>query len=178
MPRYFAFLRAINVGGHTVTNDELKQLFAGAGVPGAETFIASGNVTFTSTAKPAALEAKLEAHFEKKLGYEVKTFLRTPAELEAIGETRPFAKARHASATVLVVGFLAEAPTPAQKKLLAGFNNAESDFAAIGREIYWLCQVNQSASAFFKVPFEKRFGAPCTWRNMNTVERLLAKYDA
>lgn len=176
MPRYLAFLRAINVGGHTVKNTELVKLFAGAGVAGAETFIASGNVTFTSTAKPAALEKKLEAHFEKTLGYEVKTFLRTRAELAAIGETRPFPKARHASATVLVVGFLAKAPTPAQKKILAGFNNEESDFAAVGRELYWLCQVNQSASAFFKVPFEKRFGAACTWRNMNTVERLLAKY--
>ncbi|HEX7919100.1 MAG TPA: DUF1697 domain-containing protein [Gemmatimonadales bacterium] len=176
MPRYFAFLRAINVGGHTVKNTELVKLFAGAGIPGAETFIASGNVTFTSTAKSVGLEKKLEAHFEKKLGYEVKTFLRTHAELVTIGETRPFPKARHASATVLVVGFLAEAPTAAQKKILAGFNNDESDFAAIGRELYWLCQVNQSASAFFKVPFEKRFGAASTWRNMNTVERLLAKY--
>lgn len=176
MPRYFAFLRAINVGGHTVKNTELVKLFAGAGVPGAETVIASGNVTFASTAKPAGLEKALEAHFEKQLGYEVKTFLRTHAELAAIGETRPFPKARHASATVLVVGFLSEAPTAAQKKILAGFNNEESDFAAVGRELYWLCQVNQSASAFFKVPFEKRFGAACTWRNMNTVERLLAKY--
>ena len=176
MPRYFAFLRAINVGGHTIKNAELVKLFAGAGIPGAETFIASGNVTFTSTAKPAALEQKLEAHFEQQLGYEVKTFLRTRAELEGVGTTRPFSKARHASAKVLVVGFLAEAPTPAQKKLLAGFNNEESEFAAVGRELYWLCQVGQSQSAFFKVPFEKRFGAACTWRNMNTVERLLDKY--
>lgn len=145
-------------------------------MPKAETFLASGNVTFTSTATAPALEAKLEAHFEKHLGYEVQTFLRTRTELAAIGAARPFAKARHASATVLVVGFLAERPTPAQRKIVAGFADADSDFAVAGRELYWLCQVNQSASAFFKVPFEKRFGAACTWRNRNTVERLLAKY--
>ena len=176
MPRYFAFLRAINVGGHTVTNDELKKLFAGAGVKGAETFIASGNVSFEGTGKAPALEKKIEAHFEKKLGYEVKTFLRTRAELEEVAATKPFPKARHASATVLTVGFLAEAPTAAVKKLIEGFSDAESDLTVVGREAYWLCQVNQSASAFFKVPFERKVGMACTWRNMNTVDRLLAKF--
>jgi len=178
MPRYFAFLRAINVGGHTVTNDELKKLFAGAGVKGAETFIASGNVTFEGTGKASALETKIETHFEKKLGYEVKTFLRTRAELEEVAATKPFPKTRHASATVLVVGFLAEAPSAAVKKVIEGFSDAESDLTVVGREAYWLCQVNQSASAFFKVPFEKRIGMACTWRNMNTVDRLLAKFPA
>jgi len=44
MKRYIAFLRAINVGGHTVKMDLLRGLFAGLGYAGVETFIASGNV--------------------------------------------------------------------------------------------------------------------------------------
>lgn len=176
MSRYFAFLRAINVGGHTVTNDELKKLFASAGFKGAETFIASGNVTFEGSAKPALLEKKIEAHLEKKLGYEVKTFLRTRDELAAVAELSPFKPARAKTAPTWVVGFLQETLTAAQKKIIAGFNDAESDFHVEGREVHWLCQTNQSNSAFFKVPFEKRIGAACTWRNRNTVDRLLAKY--
>src|SRR5574341_155679 len=42
MRRYIAFLRAINVGGHTVTMDRLRQLFEAMGFGGVETFIASG----------------------------------------------------------------------------------------------------------------------------------------
>ncbi len=174
--RYFAFLRAINVGGHTVKNDELKKLFAGVGLKDAETFIASGNVTFTATGKPGPLEEKLEAHLAKKLGYEVRTFLRTRDELEEAAALAPFKPARAKSAPTWVIGFLQTPATAAQKKIIAGFNDAESDFHVEGREVHWLCQTNQSNSAFFKVPFEKRIGAACTWRNRNTVERLLAKY--
>ena len=51
MPRHIAFLRAINVGGHTVTMDRLRQLFTGLGLKDVETFIASGNVIFSSAAR-------------------------------------------------------------------------------------------------------------------------------
>ena len=44
--RHIAFLRAINVGGHTVTMDRLRRLFGEMGFRGVETFIASGNVVF------------------------------------------------------------------------------------------------------------------------------------
>ena len=43
MTRYIAFLRAINVGGHTVKMDQLRALFEELGLSNVETFIASGN---------------------------------------------------------------------------------------------------------------------------------------
>jgi len=46
MTRYIAFLRAINVGGHTVKMDTLRALFESLGFLNVETFIASGNVLF------------------------------------------------------------------------------------------------------------------------------------
>ena len=48
MPRLVAFLRAINVGGHTVTMAHLRGLFEDLGFTNVETFIASGNVIFGS----------------------------------------------------------------------------------------------------------------------------------
>ena len=54
MPRYVAFLRAVNVGGRIVKMDELRRPFAAAGFADVETFIASGNVIFDTTAKPGA----------------------------------------------------------------------------------------------------------------------------
>ena len=51
MPRFFAFLRAINVGGHNVTMEKLRGLFEASGFKDVETFIASGNVIFTSNSK-------------------------------------------------------------------------------------------------------------------------------
>ena len=42
MTRYIAFLRAINVGGHTVKMDHLRQLFESLGFSEGETFLARG----------------------------------------------------------------------------------------------------------------------------------------
>ena len=41
MPKYVAFLRAVNVGGHTVKMDYLRSLFEALGFSNVETFIAS-----------------------------------------------------------------------------------------------------------------------------------------
>ena len=49
MPRLFAFLRAINVGGRTIKMERLRREFEVFGFPGVETFIASGNVIFLGT---------------------------------------------------------------------------------------------------------------------------------
>jgi uncharacterized protein (DUF1697 family) len=39
MSKYIAFLRAINVGGHTVKMDALRQMFESLGFADVETFI-------------------------------------------------------------------------------------------------------------------------------------------
>ena len=54
MPRFVAFLRALNVGGaHVVKMDALKRHFEAMGFTDVETFIASGNVVFTAKSAKA-----------------------------------------------------------------------------------------------------------------------------
>ncbi len=78
MSRCIAFLRAINVGGHTVKMDDLRRLFESLGFTRGETFIASGNVVFETTSKnTTALERKIEKKLRDALGYEVATFIMT-----------------------------------------------------------------------------------------------------
>jgi len=60
MPKFIAFLRAINVGGHVVKMDQLRRFFEALGFANVETFIASGNVIFESKSKdPAALQRQI-----------------------------------------------------------------------------------------------------------------------
>ena len=69
MPKYVAFLRAINVGGHTVKMEHLRILFEELGFENVETFIASGNVIFDSKTKSTkTLETKIEKHLRQALG--------------------------------------------------------------------------------------------------------------
>ena len=69
MPRHIAFLRAINVSGHNVKMDHLRQLFESLGFSNVETFIASGNVIFeTKTVNTKLLEnQKVIVQLEHKL---------------------------------------------------------------------------------------------------------------
>jgi len=177
MPRFFAFLRAINVGGHNVTMEKLRGLFEGLGFKDVETFIASGNVIFTSNSKNAKeLERKIEAYLHNSLGYEVKTFLRTESELGAIARHTPFRTSDVQSAGAVCVGFLAEQLTTRARKSLMSLRSEIDDFHINGREVYWLCKLRQSDSRFSNVLFEKRLNVRVTFRGINTVARLAAKY--
>ena len=110
MSRYVALLRAINVGGHVVKMDRLRTLFEELDFTDVETVIASGNVLFSSSARSAAaLEAKIERHLESALGYEVTTFVRTPAEMSTVAAFDPFPGMVEDGHT-LSVAFLKEHP--------------------------------------------------------------------
>ena len=177
MPRYIAFLRAINVGGRIVKMDRLRALFEDLRLSKVETVIASGNVIFeTRSASPAALEAKIERHLRRALGYEVATFLRAPAELVAAAERRPFpADALADPKASLYVGFFrAPLPAAATTKLLALATDVDG-LAVEGRELYWLIRGNMKASTLTGATIEKALGRPATLRNITTVRKLAAK---
>jgi uncharacterized protein (DUF1697 family) len=180
MQRYIAFLRAINVGGHTVKMDKLRALFAELKFANVETFIASGNVIFEAeSTKPEALEKQIEDHLQKALGYAVATFIRTPAELAAVASYQPFPPAElDAAGSSLYVAFLPKPPTDeAQRKLLA-LSNGIDDFHVHQRELYWLARQGMGKSTISGGQLEKALGLPGTMRNITTVRKLAAKYPA
>ncbi len=177
MPRYIAFLRAINVGGHTVKMDYLRQLFESLGFSNVETFIASGNVVFESASKSAqSIERKIEDRLREALGYEVTTFIRTGAELAAIANHKPFRQSDLDSAAALNIAFLANSPDDKSKQKLMGLRTEVDDFHIHGREIYWLCRRKQSDSTISNAVFEKTLGQRSTLRGANTVKKMAAKY--
>ena len=173
MTRYVAFLRAINVGGHIVKMDALRKHFGSLGFDDVETFIASGNVIFKSrSTAAAALERRIEACLEDTLGYEVKTFLRTDAEVAAIAAYRAFEPARVASAGSFNVGLLGGPLDKAAITKVKGFVSPIDDFHVNERELYWLCRTKQSDSKFSNAAFEKALGVRATFRGLNTIRRL------
>jgi uncharacterized protein (DUF1697 family) len=177
MPRFVAFLRAINVGGHVVKMETLRRLFEALGLRKVETFIASGNVIFESkSADAASLQKKIEAHLQKSLGYEVKTFIRVESEVGTISEYRPFPAARIKTATTFCVGFLNEPLTADAVKSLMTLRTAADDFHVNGREVYWLSTNKQSESTFSNAVLEKLLKTRATFRGMNTVVKLAAKH--
>lgn len=175
--QYFAFLRAINVGGHTVKMDGLRQLFESLGFSDVKTYIASGNIVFTTgKAEPAALETLIEDTLLNALGFPVTTFIRTPAELAAAAARQPFAAELFERAAAFNVAFLKSPASPAAIEKLAGMENEIDTFHVKGREVYWLCQVLQSQSKFSNAALEKILGQPATMRNVNTIKKMVDNY--
>jgi uncharacterized protein (DUF1697 family) len=180
MQRYIAFLRAINVGGHTVKMHQLRELFAAIELANVETFIASGNVIFEAPAADAqALERQIERQLLDSLGYAVATFLRTPAQVDAVARYQPFAADELAAeGNSLYVAFLPVPPAEADHQKLLAFRTPVDDFHLYGREVYWLRRARIGESTFSGAPLEKTLGLPATMRNITTIKKLAAKYPA
>jgi uncharacterized protein (DUF1697 family) len=177
MIRYIAFLRAINVGGHTVKMDYLRQLFESLDLSNIETFIASGNVLFDAKSKdPRSLEKKIEKRLREALGYEVATFIRTEAELAEIANYKPFRQSDLEAAAAFNIAFLTNPLDDPSKQKLMALRTEIDDFHAHGREIYWLCRKKQSESTFSNAVLEKALGIKSTLRGVSTVRKMAEKY--
>jgi uncharacterized protein (DUF1697 family) len=174
--RYIALLRALNVGGHTVAMARLRSLFVDLGFQDVQTLIASGNVIFEASGRnAAALERRIAQHLETSLGYPVPTFLRTPAELGAVIEHRPFPAALSAPGARLFIAFLGAVPSPQATRNVLGLRAPTDKLAVAGRELYWLCRVPTTQAAVSGAVLEKTLGMPVTVRNVTTVRKLVAR---
>ncbi|HVJ05160.1 MAG TPA: DUF1697 domain-containing protein [Candidatus Saccharimonadales bacterium] len=179
MPRYVAFLRAINVGGHVVKMEALRVLFESLKFKSVETFIASGNVIFETSAMPAAdLQTKIEMALRKALGYEVCTFVRTDGELREIVRYKPFPESATLTAATFCVGFMYTPMAAEAEQRVLSFRNPDDDFHVHGSELYWLSRGRQSDSTFSNALFEKTLKIQATFRGITTVRKLAAKYPA
>ncbi len=70
--RYIAFLRGINVGGHRVKMERLRQIFTEIGLTNVRSYINSGNLFFDTNEKDRKISTKMiEQHLYSTLGYEV-----------------------------------------------------------------------------------------------------------
>lgn len=175
--RYVAFLRAINVGGRFVKMDVLRDHFAALRFADVETFIASGNVLFsTSSTDAAALEQRIERRLAQALGYDVATFVRTPAELAALVRDEPFPD-REERAT-LWTGFLKSAVSPTVRDTLRALSSDAEEVDARGREVFWLRRSLDMTALRTGAKIDRALGTPVTFRNVTTVRKLAVMTSA
>ena len=179
MHHYLAFLRGMNLGRRRIKMDVLRGLFEELKFVDVATFIASGNVIFSSPGKDSRqLTQRIQRHLQQRLGYEVDTFLRTRAELAAAAAFRPFAAADlvHPDHTVYA-GFLQEPLSVSQGRALTACRTAVDEFCVAGREYYWLCRVRSVESNVWASPAMRAVKLPSsTMRNLTTVRKLAALY--
>jgi uncharacterized protein (DUF1697 family) len=174
MPRYISFLRGINLGSRRLKMERLRALFEELKLSNVSTFIASGNVIFDASARnAAALEARVERHLATALGYDVSTFIRTPAEIAAVAGFRPFEIDDEAepSASIQVIFLRAPLDQEAHDEVLALQTDLDR-FCIHEREIYWLCRGSVARPSYSPALFAKAIRTPGTARNVTTVRKI------
>lgn len=178
MSELVAFLRAINVGGRQAKNTALRAAFERLGFEAVETFIASGNVIFSTRARASArLEAQIERALSAEFDLEMTTYLRTRAEVAAIAERDPFPSPSLRTWKSMYVILGKTKFTAPEVRALDALETVRDRFAVHGREVYWLCKTVSTDSLVATNQLRKALGpVPTTSRNVTTFRRLAEKY--
>ena len=161
---YAALLRGINVGGVKLVMTDLARLCEREGFACVKTYIASGNVVFTSTKKETSVRDALEGALARHMHKSIPVLVRSAAELEGTVAANPFPGI---AGNRLLVFFL---PDPPPKNVLTGVVSPDGEELAVrGRELY-VHYPNGMGRSKLKVPLWN----VGTSRNLNTVAKLAA----
>jgi uncharacterized protein (DUF1697 family) len=166
MTSYVALLRGVNlVGKSTLKMADLKRIASDLGLGQVRTYIASGNLLFTSDKPEELLRHTLEEELQAHMSKEVRVMLRTADELEAILRANPFTDV---PGNKVQVFFLNEPPVDL---LETARNKADDERIAAGaREVFVAYGEKGIGRSRLRIP-DAEAG---TARNMNTVAKLAA----
>ncbi|MFL6784869.1 MAG: DUF1697 domain-containing protein [Sphingomicrobium sp.] len=167
MTAYVALLRGVNlVGKSTLKMADLKTIAEGLGLRNARTYIASGNLIFSSDKSEEKLRRMLEKELRLHMAKDVRVMLRTAAEMEAVLGANPFRGVRGNNVQAF---FMNEAPP---KDLLeTARSKADDECIAAGvREVYVAYGEKGIGRSRLRIPAAEAGTA----RNMNTVAKLAA----
>ena len=165
MAAFIALLRAVNVGGTgKLPMSELKAMCEALGFEMVRTYIASGNVVFTSRKSESAVKAALEKQLADYAGKSVGVMVRSASEMAAVLAANPFPKAP-TNRTVAI--FLDKSP-PADA--IAKVRGLADEKIKLGKREIYIYYGDGMAHSKLVIP-AARDG---TARNMNTVAKLAA----
>ncbi|WOH81635.1 DUF1697 domain-containing protein [Bradyrhizobium sp. BEA-2-5] len=163
MPRYVALLRAVNVGGTgKLPMTELKAMCVDEGFADAQTYIASGNVVFSSKLGAANVKATLERRLQAYAGKPVGVAIRSADEIAAVLKANPFPKA---PPNYTVAIFLDEPPP---KDALKDIKGQQDEEVRLGKREIYVAYGSGMGRSKLKIPA----AAKGTARNINTIAKL------
>ena len=165
MTHYVALLRAVNVGGTgKLPMSELKTMCEAAGFADVRTYIASGNVLFTSKLGESAVRKKLEQQLHDYAGKPVGVLIRSAAEMAQVLADNPFPEAPGNR----VVAIFLDHPPPAGA--LDDARHRQQERLACGKREIYVHYGEGMADSRLLIPAAKAGTA----RNINTIAKLAA----
>ena len=163
--RLFVFIRAINVGGRRLTNDQLIEPLVRMGFDDVAAYQAAGNITFRSEDPSEVESERVSAALADTLGFTAPVFVRSLAELRAIVDRRPFSdgEMRRTEGRVQVT-FLQREPSSEAVGTVLAMATCDDQIRFSGREWFWLPSKGVADSRLRISTIEEALG-PMTMRN-------------
>jgi uncharacterized protein (DUF1697 family) len=163
MVRYVALLRAVNVGGSgKLLMADLKSLCLDSGFEDVETYIASGNVVFSSKARTGDVKSRLEQSLQRHAGKPMCVLLRTAREMHGVVAANPFSTQ---AANLTYCFFLPGQPA---NDALENVRLRKDEDIQLGRREIYVFYPKGMGQSRLHIPA----AADGTARNMNTVAKL------
>ena len=160
---FVALLRAVNVGGTgKLPMTELKAMCEELGFAAVRTYIASGNVVFTSRKSESAIKAALEKRLQTYAGAPVGVLVRNSAEMAEVLTGNPFPR----MAPNRTVAIFLDKPPPADA--LAAVRGQKDEEIKLGRREIYVHYGDGMGTSKLVIPAAKTGTA----RNMNTIATL------
>jgi uncharacterized protein (DUF1697 family) len=167
------FFRAINVGGRNkVSMDELVGILDALGLPGAVTYIQSGNVAVRCSRQQAgSLGRRMKEAMQERLGFEPSVLVLKIQEVEHAIAANPFREAAKDPKS-LHLWFLAALPADPD---LEGLERLKSDSERyrLDRKVFYLHAPDGIGESRLASGVEKCLGVEGTSRNWRTVTKVL-----
>jgi len=172
MPGFIALLRGVNVGGNTLSMEQLRAVCAELGAENARTYVQSGNLVFAAPGSASRWATALERKLAGESRLAVSVIVRTAAKMAKVVAGNPFVKEKGIDPAKLHVTFLQQAPVKAALKKLDSLSAGADRLKLAGKEIYLHCPNGYGRTKLSNNALEKALGVRATTRNWNSVNKL------
>jgi uncharacterized protein (DUF1697 family) len=168
-----ALLRGINIGPRNrIAMPKLRELLEKGGFDDVRTYVQSGNVVLSSSAKEAEIARRCKRLIEDEFGLDIDVVVRTRAALAKVVERNPLGDVA-ANPKRYQVSFLAAKPSRDIIGKLEVVATKRERVVVIGREIYAWHPDGAARSKLWAMLAGRQLGVTATSRNWTTVTKLL-----
>jgi uncharacterized protein (DUF1697 family) len=172
--QHILFLRGINLGARNrIAMPELRDALAAAGFDDVRTYLQSGNVVLSSTARAGEVAGEVERSIAERFGLEIAVVTRTRAQLEHVVKRNPLGKVAK-NPKRYQISFLSAKPAREVIRRVEDAAVPPERVVTIGREIYAWHPDGIGRSRLWTLLAGQRLGVTATSRNWTTVTNLLS----
>ena len=173
MGEHIVLLRGINLGSRNrIAMPALRSALEAAGFDDVRTYLQSGNVVLSSTAKADAVARNVRRVIAQEFGLDIAVVTRTRAQLAAVVERNPLARVAK-NPKRYQVSFLDAKPSAAVVRHIEETAANGERVVVVGRELYAWHPDTIARSKLWALLAGQNLGVTATARNWTTVTKLL-----